>query len=616
VKSRKLRELARLYDIQSRYVDASGKEVRASNDSLRAAVAARIGEFELDDALRARRSELDSRVVEPVIVAWEREKPRVEDADGEAYELVLEDGQRRTGTIANGVIDEELPHGYHALRVGDAHDSLLICAPRKAFAPTAKSWGIFAPLYAAHTPRTWGIGDLGDLEAYRLWINELGGGIVATLPMLASFHDSDPSPYSPVSRLFWNELYIDVTRLPEYRGEPLEPLPTAGDVDYSRVMAAKRRLLEQLAERATDIDDRHDELAAYARFRESRGDGSARYHRYVQTRMSQQMRVIADDARARGLGLYLDFPLGVSAGGYDAQRFSGCFAKGSSVGAPPDLFFTKGQNWGFPPLDPDASRASRHNYFRACIRHHVEHAGILRIDHHMGLHRLFWIPSGAEAKDGVYVHYPADELYAILTLESHRNRCVILGEDLGTVPPEVPAKMQEHGIRRMYVVQYESKPDGAEPIGAPAKESVASINTHDMPTFAGFWRGDDIGDRVEQHLLDERGAVKEQQTRERMRKALRRFLEARGLLDPASDDTVAVLEAVLGFLGSSDAEIVLVNLEDLWLEPEPQNVPGAGGRSWRRRMRLGLEAARHDATTRRILRTVDQTRRQEDGNQK
>lgn len=615
MKSRKLRELARLYDIQANYINAAGNQVRASDDSLRAAIRARIGDFELDDALKARRNELDSRVVEPVIVAWGEEKVRVDDADGARYELFLEDGETREGVVANGVIDEVLPHGYHTLRVADAHECLVIAAPEKAFAPTAKSWGIFAPLYAAHTPRTWGIGDLGDLEAYRLWVNELGGGIVATLPMLASFHASDPSPYSPVSRLFWNELYLDVTRLPEYQGEPLEPLPIAGDVNYARVMAAKRRLLEQLAERAHDIDG-NQELAAYAQFRESRGDGSGRYHRYVQTRMSQQMRVIADDARARGLGLYLDFPLGVSPDGYDAQRFRGCFANGASVGAPPDLFFTKGQNWGFPPLDPDASRESRHNYFRACIRHHVEHAGILRIDHHMGLHRLFWIPRGAEAKDGVYVHYPADELYAILTLESQRNRCVILGEDLGTVPPEVPAKMKQHGIRRMYVVQYEIKPEGEAPAGAPPAESVASINTHDMPTFAGFWRGDDIGDRVEQHLLDEKGAEKERRTRQQMRDALTRFLKARGLLEPASEDTVATLEAVLGFLGASDAEIVLVNLEDLWLEPEPQNVPGVGERSWRRRMRLSLEAARHDATTRRILRTVDRTRRQEDGNQK
>jgi len=615
VKSVKLRELARLYDIQSSYINAAGEEVRASNDSLTAALRARIGVFDVDDALRARRNELDARVVEPVIVAWGQAKARVPRADGERYELFLEDGDVRAGVIVNGVVDEELPHGYHTLRIG-AHESLLIAAPEKAFAPSAKSWGIFAPLYSMQTPRTWGVGDLGDLDAYRLWVNELGGGIVATLPMLASFHATDPSPYSPVSRLFWNELYIDVNRLPEYGGEPLEPMPLAGDVNYARVMAAKRRLLEQLAERATDIDESNRELEAYARFRKSRGDGSASYHRYVQTRMSQQMRVIADDARAHGLGLYLDFPLGVSPDGYDVQRFSGCFAKGASVGAPPDLFFTKGQNWGFPPLDPDATRESQHNYFRASIRHHVEHAGILRIDHHMGLHRLFWIPAGAEAKDGVYVHYPADELYAILTLESQRNQCVIVGEDLGTVPPYVPAKMKEHGIRRMYVVQYELKPEGEEPAGAPPAESIASINTHDMPTFAGFWRGDDIGDRVEQHLLDERGAERERRTRQQMRDSLCRFLEARALLDSGSDDTVAILEAVMGFLGSSEAEIVLVNLEDLWLEPEPQNVPGIGERSWRRRMRLSLDAARHDATTRRILRTVDRTRRQEDGKQK
>src|SRR5207253_8981248 len=218
-------------------------------------------------------------------------------------------------------------------------------------------------------------------------------------------------------------------------------------------------------------------------------------HLYVQYRMRQQLRATP--------GLYLDFPLGVSAGGFDAHHYAAQFAKGASVGAPPDAFFTKGQNWGFPPLDPDAIREHRHAYFRACIRNHMEHAGILRIDHHMGLHRLFWIPAGGEPKDGVYVRYPDEELYAILTIESHRHNCVVLGEDLGTVPEYVPRAMRAHGVRRMYVVQYELKPEGPAPAGRPPAESIASINTHDMPTFAGFWSAEDVDDRLEQELLDD-----------------------------------------------------------------------------------------------------------------
>jgi 4-alpha-glucanotransferase len=490
------------------------------------------------------------------------------------------------------------------------------------------------------TNDTWGVGDLGDLQRYREWVNQLGGGIVATLPMAAAFMDDDPSPYSPISRLFWNELYLDVRKLPEYRGEQLEELPDSDRIDYKRIVAVKRRLLETLAARF-DPDDAFHEFARhandYAEFRArheaeraSNDDGGesacampfanehdqrVRYHLYVQYRMAQQMRAVADDAKRGGLGLYLDFPLGVNPNGYDAWRYREQFAKGVSAGSPPDLFFTRGQNWGFPPLDPDAIRAHHHRYFRACIRQQLAHAGILRIDHVMGLHRLFWIPNGAEAKDGVYVRFPDAELYAVLTIEAARADCVIVGEDLGTVPAYVPGIMRKRGIRRMYVVQYEIKPDANAPITAPSPQSIASVNTHDMPTFAGFWSGRDIDDRVDQELLDDRGAERERTTRAQMRDSLVRFLKARGLLSNGGSDTMAVLDALVRFLGSSEAEMVLVNLEDLWLEREPQNVPGVPDRSWRQRFRVPLEAARADETIARILGALEKSRRMADGNQ-
>jgi len=168
---------------------------------------------------------------------------------------------------------------------------------------------------------------------------------------------------------------------------------------------------------------------------------------------------------------------------------------------------------------------------------------------------------------------------------------VIVGEDLGTVPQYVPRMMKRHGIRRMSVVQYELTP---EHVGKPPKESMASINTHDMPTFAGFWNGDDVGERLAQGLLDERGAAEERERRVKMRAALAKFLAARGLLSEEASRPAAVLEAVLRFLASSDAEMVLVNLEDLWLEREPVNRPGLPERSWRRRMRVPLEQLRSD----------------------
>jgi 4-alpha-glucanotransferase len=245
----------------------------------------------------------------------------------------------------------------------------------------------------------------------------------------------------------------------------------------------------------------------------------------------------------------------------------------------------------------------------------MEHAAMLRIDHHMGLHRLFWIPEGMEPKDGVYVRYPDEELYAILTIESHRNRCVLVGEDLGTVPQYVPRAMKKRGVRQMYVVQYALQPKGKEPAGRPPRQSVASVNTHDMPTFAGFWEGKDIDERLERGLLDAGGAGRERATRAKMREVFTRFLKAQALLPDGVDDTLTILDAVLAFLAGSDAEIVLVNLEDLWLEREPQNVPGVPDQSWRRRFRLSLEEAAADPSVVRMLRSVDQQRRQADGNQ-
>ncbi|HKR66789.1 MAG TPA: 4-alpha-glucanotransferase [Thermoanaerobaculia bacterium] len=561
---RELKERARRLGIETSYIDASGKRRPASKAALAAAV-----ELRTRPALEH----------DPVRVVWGNERI---DVDGD-WDLALEDGSWRAG---RGAILDPLPHGYHLLRQHD-RETLIIAAPRKAHAPREKSWGLFAPLYAAHTRGSWGAGDLGDLLSYASWIDHHGGSVVATLPMLASL-DHEPSPYSPASRLFWNELYLDVTRLPEYRDEDadagaLAHLQQTTFVDYDAVRREKRRVLERCAERfAPDLEfDRFasGEAREYARFM-----GNERYHLYVQYRLAQQMREVANAARRLGTGLYLDFPLGVHPHGYDASRYGHVFAKNVSVGAPPDLFFTKGQNWGFAPFDPDAMRADRYDYFRKAVRHHVSHAGILRIDHVMGLHRLFWIPNGMDPKDGVYVRYPADELYAILTLESRRHACTVVGEDLGTVPPEVPRMMRKHGLRRMYVVQYEVKADA--PLPEPPRESVGSVNTHDMPTFAGWWNGKDIDDRVAMGLLDEVGAHREREQRERMKKQF------------------GSLEDVLLFLASSDAEIVLVNLEDLWGELEPQNVPGVPERSWRHKFRLGLEDAMADGSIRRVLTNV------------
>lgn len=606
-----LRDLARQYQIESEYTDAAGTKQRATHEALVAAIEMRAAASLAEAAERVH----ESPVVEPVTVLWGNDRTVDVDLPGDTrveWDLALEDGSWRSGRtdVLGGTItlDQPLPPGYHSLTINGAHETFVIAAPMKAYAPRMKTWGVFAPLYAAHTHRSWGIGDFGDLLQYSSWIDHHGGGVVATLPMLAAL-DDEPSPYSPASRLFWNELYLDVTRVPELDPADIDNgaiahLQQLRLVDYDGVRREKRRVLARCAERFTPNAEfeRFANLARdYAEFM-ARGDASqVRYHLYVQFRMAQQMREVANAARRLGAGLYLDFPLGVHPGGYDAHRYAHVFANGAAVGAPPDLFFTKGQNWGFAPFDPDALRADRYDYFRAAIRQHVAHAGILRIDHVMGLHRLYWIPSGNAAKDGVYVRYHADELYAILTIESQRHRCTIVGEDLGTVPPEVPKMMNKHGVRRMYVVQYEAKPDA--PPAEPPAASVASINTHDMPTFAAWWAARDVDDRVAMGLLDERGAAQERETREHMKRGI-----VQQLVDGPAGDARTALEAVLAFLAKSPAEIVLINLEDLWGEQDPQNVPGVPERSWRHKFRMSLEDARADGDIRRVLTNMNAQR--------
>lgn len=615
----KLRELARFYSIETSYTDAAGKKQHATKDALVAAIEKRAGV-----PIAQAAAQKHDRVLEPVVVLWGNDRTvdvNLPDNTRVEWDLHLEDGSWRSGRtdVLGGTfsLDAPLPNGYHTLLLnGGQHGALVIAAPPKAFAPRKKTWGLFAPLYAARTRRSWGAGDLGDLLAWSSWVDHHGGGIVATLPMLAAF-DDEPSPYSPVSRLFWNELYLNVTRVPEFDASDADlgaitHLQQQREVDYDAVRREKRRVIERCAERFVPGDgfaEFASRATEYAEFRAKvEQKDSAKYHLYAQYRIAQQMREVANAARRLGAGLYLDYPLGVNGGGFDAQRYAHVFAKGVSVGAPPDLFFTKGQNWGFPPFDPEALREDRYQYYRDTIRHHVSHAGILRIDHVMGLHRLYWIPDGSDAKDGVYVRYKADELYAILVLESRRHGCVIVGEDLGTVPPEVPKLMNKHGLRRMYVVQYEVKP-GDPPITAPPAQSIASLNTHDMPTFAAFWKAKDVDDRVEQDLLDTKGAANERETREQTRRAVTQFLIDNGYLSHGPTQNVQeILDGLLAYLASSEAEMMLVNPEDLWQELAPQNVPGFPEKSWRHKFRMALEEAQADGTIRRTLTNVNQRR--------
>jgi 4-alpha-glucanotransferase len=233
----------------------------------------------------------------------------------------------------------------------------------------------------------------------------------------------------------------------------------------------------------------------------------------------------------------------------------------------------------------------------------------------MGLHRLYWVPKGFGATQGAYVRYPAEELYAILCLESHRHKTTLVGENLGTVPPEVNSAMDRHHLRRMYVAQYEQRADSKEALSKPSVQSVASLNTHDMPTFAAHWRGLDIADRCDLGVLGPREAREERRRRKEMNEALVAFLRRKRWLRGKTASTEAVLKACLSYLAASDAEIVLVTLEDLWQERLPQNVPATTDErpNWRRKFRLSLDEIQRSKRVRNILETIDALRKRKDG---
>jgi len=265
-------------------------------------------------------------------------------------------------------------------------------------------------------------------------------------------------------------------------------------------------------------------------------------------------------------------------------------------------------------LNPQTIRQQHYQYLIASLRRHLAYARVLRIDHAMSLHRLFWVPEGMSPSEGVYVRYPRDELFALLSLESHRHQSRIIGENLGTVPDVFNEAMKQHNVGDMYVVQYELQPDDQRPLAPVSARAAASINTHDMPPFASFWTGLEIDDRLDLGLLDEPGASEARDQRAAMRGALVALLRRLDVLSPASLDPEAVLQACLALLAAGPAPIVLVNLEDLWEETLPQNTPGTWDErpNWRRKARYSFEQFRELPNVIHILNTVNEFRAQAD----
>jgi len=692
-----LHELARTLQVQTGYRDMSGRWQTAPPECLRGileALGSAAGtERECRDSLRELELQTWRVGLDPAILAWDgrgaeaRIRSPIDLPDQSAsLKLILEDGttrslewrpshcriRRRAEIEGRGFVERQfglpaLPLGYHRLELEirhRVHRALVISAPSKAYSPPSekRSWGLFLPMYAAHSASSWGAGDLRDYAKLCSWTKSLGGEVIATLPLLAAFLKApvcEPSPYSPASRLFWNEFFIQLEAVPEFAGcqaarklaatpgfrRRLADFRNASRIDYGAEMAARRSVLELLADRFFGSTSRrhreyeeflsaHLGVEDYAEFRATcdrrsepwrrwdermrhgklqAGDYSERvknYYLYSQWIVQDQVATLLDEWQRQGGRFHLDLPLGVHPDGYDVWRRRDAFASSVAVGAPPDMFFTKGQNWGFPPLHPRQIREQGYSYVLEYLRFQMRHTGLLRIDHVMGLHRLYWIPPGFPAHQGAYVQYPAEELLALICLESERNKTVIIGENLGTVPPEVTAAMVRHGLRETYVAQYAHQASRTQPLRSPPKQSVAMLNTHDLPTFAAHWRGADIQDRARRKLISEREARRAMVERAAKAEALKRFLQREGWLESGPADEAAVMRACLAWLAAGPAETLLINLEDLWGEECPQNMPGlVNGSNWRRKARFTVEEIQNSPGLSTFLRAIGRWRK-------
>lgn len=660
-----LRALARAAGIDLEYVNWRGEHVIASDQSVRQALAAIAPELGIDLDASDAPAQLEDRqwaeVIAPVVVAWDGELEVAMRVAAEVdapwkLEVVTEDGRAvaargslfdlpadshayprgRVHCVRRARLSLDGALGYHALswRVGAAHGhAMVISAPVRAWRPAGpprRRWGVFAPVYGLASRASGEAGDLANLRTLMQAVEQRGGSYVATLPLLAEFFAENSgafSPYSPASRLFWNELYLDLPRLgaDAHVDVPQAPVSRQGLIDFRQQYAWRRPVIDRLAQAWISDSARRADLNAwaaqygawdYAAFRAlgevqavpwrawpssvregtafvrtrdeaiASGAEPARVdsHVFAQWAMEHQLESLSG-GRA---GLYLDLPVGVSMDAYEVWRWRHLFLPSLAAGAPPDALFLGGQNWALPPLSPTALRRDHYRYWIDCVRRHMRVAGLLRIDHVMGLFRLYCVPEGRPATDGVYLRYPADELLAVLTLESVRAQCALVGEDLGTVPDYVRPAMAKHGLYRLHVGQWHFPTEPGKASAPAPADSVASLNTHDTATFAGWWTAADITDKRELGLIDGSQEQHERSEREATKAAIAAMLPP----DAGADPMQAAMREVTVELARGPAEVVLVALDDIALEKVPHNVPGTSVErpNWHRRV-AGWEAA-------------------------
>ncbi len=560
----------------------------------------------------------------------------------------------------------ELAAGYHTLELthGSSNtQTLLVVAPAQCWQPQAlhdgkRLWGLSLQLYSVRSQQNWGIGDFADLLALTTLAQRAGSSFLLLNPLhyLDLRYPDNASPYSPSDRRFLNPLYIALPLCEDFAGLPVQTLFTAqhlqhqlaslratSHVDYIGIAAIKLPLLALMYKQFClhEAGANSPRLRAFHEFRSAGGRAlhdfavmqaalgirpeaefaDAGFHLYLQWLANEQLTACQHSAVAlkMDLGLVRDLAVGSSSDGSEVQNNLDLFCDAARIGAPPDHFTPLGQNWGLPPLKPAVLVQQRFSHFIALLRSNMRACGALRIDHVMSLMRLWWCPNDGTTSDGAYVHYPVDVMFAILRLESVRNHCMVIGEDLGVVPPEIrnyldPALIYSNCV--FYFEKYDGwhfrKPEHYK------RQALAMIANHDVPPLATWWNRTDLLLRRRIGLA-ENDAKLQQETEYRQgeKRQMLQWLAEQQLLPSAwhnrdverpldPDLTVALTQAC----GRTASLLLSLQLDDLSGADSPVNIPGTSNEyaNWRRKLPHSLTEIFSDPVALQMLQVLAKER--------
>jgi 4-alpha-glucanotransferase len=631
---RQLRSLAAAHGVATGFDSSGGQRVTVRPET----VVAVLGLLDVDAtspgsiraALAEARAEAD--VLPSTVVVRAGGTGRPLPAPGE---VTLEDGR---SVPVGTTLPTDLPLGYHRLTCG-GQDVHLIVAPRRLPA-VPRSWGWMLQLYALRSAGSWDLGDLHDLADFAGWAAADGAGLVLLNPLhaIGPNHPVPASPYSPTSRRFANPLYLRVADTAAYRAadaalrQQVDALrPPNGDlIDYDAVWEAKRTALELLRPLAGPDPAADDtalvDFATYCALAERHGSDwrswpedlrrpegpavlAARaelaervgFHAWLQRLCEEQLATANAAAAGMPIGIVHDLAVGVDHGGADGWLLGDVLAGGARIGAPPDAFNQLGQDWGLAAWRPDRLAATGYTPYRDMLHRILRHAGGLRVDHVLGLFRLWWIPPGAGAADGTYVRYDGDAMLGILALEAERAGASVIGEDLGTVQAAVTRGLHSRNMLGSTVLWFTRDDDGFVPPDRWPRNTLATISTHDLPTVRGFLTGEHV--RVRASLGQLAGPVEEEQARAALdRDELLRMLRDAGLLgdSDAFEDVVSAMHAALA---ASPSRLIAASLYDVLGEVRQPNLPGTVDEypNWRQPLPASLDEITADAAVRRTV---------------